>query len=155
MNRGLTRGSIVVCALVALLASSLAEAQWVLLARRAVGRVEQISQQSPQAGGASYDSAAVMIEAPADKVYAAVIHGLANNTQGATITSQNADDRRVEFTNGAQIAGIKVSELGDNLTQLLISSAHSGNQPDAAALVLNSVLRVCAAMKVECSQAQK
>ena len=155
MNRCATRGSIVVCALVALCASNLAEAQWVLLARRAIGRVEQISQQSPQAGGASYDSAAVMIEAPADKVYAVVIRGLTHNTKGATITSQNADARLVEFTNGEQIAGIKVSALGDNLTQLLISSAHSGNQPDAAALVLNSVLRVCAEMKVECSQAQQ
>ena len=139
----------------ALCASSLAEAQWVLLARRAIGRVEQISQQSPQAGGASYDSAAVMIEAPADKVYAAVIRGLTNNTKGVTITSQNADDRLVEFTNGQQIAGIKVSALGDNLTHMLISSAHSGSQPDAAGLVLNSVLRVCTEMKVECSQARK
>jgi len=32
--------------------SSIAEAQWVMLARRAVGRVEQMSQQSPQSGGA-------------------------------------------------------------------------------------------------------
>ena len=40
---------------IALLAvSSIAEAQWVMLARRAVGRVEQISQQSPQANGANY-----------------------------------------------------------------------------------------------------
>jgi hypothetical protein len=155
MKRRFTRGSIVVCGLVALCASSLAEAQWVLLARRAIGRVEQISQQSPQAGGASYDSAAVMIEAPADKVYAAVLRGLANNTKGVTITSQNADDRLVEFTNGQQIAGVKVSALGDNLTHMLISSAHSGSQPDAAALVLNSVLRVCTEMKVECSQARK
>ena len=155
MNRCFTRGSIVVCGLVALCASSLAEAQWVLLARRAIGRVEQMSQQSQQPGGASYDSAAVMIEAPADKVYAAVMRGLSNNTKGVTITSQNASDRLVEFTNGQQIAGIKVSALGDNLTHLLISSAHSGSQPDAAALVLNSVLRVCTEMKVECSQARQ
>jgi hypothetical protein len=155
MNRCFARGSIVVCGLVALCASSLAEAQWVLLARRAIGRVEQISQQSPQAGGASYDSAAVMVEAPADKVYAAVIRGLTSNTKGVTITSQNADDRLVEFTNGQQIAGIKVSALGDNLTHMLISSAHSGSQPDAAGLVLNSVLRVCAEMKVECSPARQ
>jgi hypothetical protein len=155
MNPRFTRGSIVVCGLVALCASSLAEAQWVLLARRAIGRVEQISQQSQQAGGASYDSAAVMIEAPADKVYAAVLRGLTNNTKGVTITSQNADNRLVEFTNGPQIAGIKVSALGDNLTHMLISSAHSGSQPDASALVLNSVLRVCTEMKVECSQAGK
>jgi len=38
---------------------------------------------------------------------------------------------------------------------LLISSAHTGNQPNAAELVLNSVLRVCKDMSVECSQAKQ
>jgi len=155
MKRSFFRATIVTFGLAALFVSSLAEAQWVLLARRAIGRVEQMSQQSQQADGASYDSAAVMIDAPADKVYAAVLRGLANNTQGVKITSQDAQQRLVQFTNGQQIAGIKVSALGDDLTHMLISSAHKGDQPDAAALVLNSVLRVCAEMKVECSKAQQ
>ena len=139
---------------VALLAiSSIADAQAVFLARRAIGRVEQMSQQSQQ-GGANYDSAAVMLDAPVDKVYAAVVRGL-HNSQGITITREDPVARLVQFTNGQQIAGIKVSELGDNLTHMLISSAHTGNQPNAAALVLNAVLRVCKDMNVECSQAKQ
>jgi hypothetical protein len=141
---------------VALLAlSTIAEAQWVMLARRAVGRVEQMSQQSPQAGGANYDSAAVMLEAPASKVYAAVIKGLQNNTQGLRITREDPTQGLVQFSNGQQIAGIKVSALGDDLTHMMISSAHTGNQPNAAELVTNAVLRVCRDMNVECSQAQR
>ena len=141
---------------IALLAvSTIAEAQWVMLARRAVGRVEQMSQQSPQPGGANYDSAAVMLEAPAPKVYAAVVRGLKNNTQGVTITKEDPSMMLVQFTNGQQIAGIKVSPLGDDLTHMMISSAHTGNQQNAAGLVLNAVLRVCKDMNVECSQAQK
>jgi hypothetical protein len=154
MKHRFVRTAVAACGVMALCMSSLAEAQWVMLARRAIGRVEQISQQSPQAGGASYDSAAVMIEVPAERVYAAVLRGLANNTQGVKITSESAADRLVQFTNGQQIAGIKVSAVGDNLTHLLISSAHVGTQPDAAALVLNSILRVCKDMNVECSQAR-
>jgi hypothetical protein len=138
-----------------LLISSIAEAQWVMLARRAVGRVEQMSQQSPQAGGANYDSAAVMLEAPASKVYAAVLKGLQNNTQGLTITREDPTQGLVQFTNGQQIAGIKVSPLGDDLTHMMISSAHTGNQPNAAAMVMNAVLRVCKDMSVECSQARQ
>ena len=155
MRNSSVRAAIVVGGLAALCISTLAEAQWVLVARRAVGRVEQMSQQSQQPDGASYDSAAVMIDAPAEKVYAAVLRGLANNQQGVKITSENPQQRLVEFTNGQQIAGIKVSALSDDLTHLLISSAHKGNQPDAAALVMNSVLRVCGEMKVECSRAQQ
>ena len=101
-NRISMRPLLVAVALVACLAADFAQAQWVMLARHVVGRVEE-----------------------------------------------------VQFTNGQQIAGIKVSPLGDNLTHLLISSAHVGNQPDAAALVLNAVLRVCKDMNVECSQARQ
>ena len=143
MANSFFRFIIVASGLAALCVSSLAQAQWIMLGRRVIGQVEQLSQQSQQADGASYDSAAVMIDAPADKVYGAVLGGLAANTQGVRITSQDAQQRLVQFTNGKQIAGIKVSALGDNLTHMLITSAHQGNQPDAAALVLNSVLRVC------------
>ena len=155
MKRSSVRVAIVAGGLATLCISTVAEAQWVMIARRAVGRVEQMSQQSQQPDGASYDSAVVLIEAPADKVYAAVLRGLANNQQGVKITSENPQQRLVQFTNGQQIAGIKVSALSDDLTHLLISSAHKGNQPGAAALVMNSVLRVCAEMKVECSRAQQ
>ena len=140
------------CGAALLLISSVAEAQWVMLARHAVGRVEQMSQQSQQAGGANYDSAAVMLEAPASKVYAAVLKGLQNNTQGLSITREDPTQGLVQFTNGQQIAGIKVSAVGDGLTHMMISSAHTGSQPNAAALVTNAVLRVCADMNVECSQ---
>lgn len=48
------------------------------------------------------------------------------------------------------LAAIFATELAH-----LISSAHTGNQPDAAALVLNGVLRACKDMNVECSQARQ
>jgi hypothetical protein len=148
------RPVVVVLGIAALFASSIAEAQWVMLARRAVGRVEQMSQQSQQSGGANYDTAAVMLEAPADKVFATVVSGV-RKAQGITVTREDQSAMLVQFTNGQQIAGIKVSSVGDNLTHLLISSAHTGTQQDAAALVLNSVLRVCKDMNVECSQAKQ
>lgn len=131
-----------------------AEAQWVAIAKRAIGRVEQISQQSQQPNGASYDTAAVMLQAPANKVYAAVLRGL-SNSQDLRITREMPTSGLVEFTNGQQIAGIKVSAIGDDLTHMLITSAHVGNQPNAAELVLNGILRVCKDMSVECSQARQ
>ena len=134
--------------------SGIADAQWVMLARHVVGRVEQMSQQSPQSGGASYDSAAVMLDAPANKVYSAVLRGL-QNAQGITITREVPTDGLVEFTNGQQVAGIKVSGLGEQLTHMMITSAHTGSQPNAAAMVLNGVLRVCKDMNVECSQSKQ
>lgn len=147
------RSVVVAAGLLAMFLSELAAAQWVMLARRAVGRVEQMSQQSKD-NGPIYDSAVVMLEAPPDKVYATVLNGV-RNAQGITITREDPASNLVQFTNGQQIAGIKVSPVGDNLTHLLISSAHTGNQPNAADLVLNAVLRVCKDLNVECSQARQ
>jgi hypothetical protein len=151
MKRTARHVVVITLGLAAMLAASVAEAQWVLVARRAVGRVEQMSQQQEN-NGASYDSAAVMLEAPSDKVFAAVMRGLTNRTD-IKITKQDAGQGLVQFSNGQQIAGIKVSALGDTLSHLLVTSAHSGQQPNAAALVSDSVLRVCKEMNVECSKA--
>jgi hypothetical protein len=151
MTRRGIRPAVATLGIATLLAAQIAEAQWVMLARRAVGRIEQMSQ-SQGDGGASYDAAAVMIEAPADKVYAAVVRGVSKR-EGIKITSEDAATRTIQFTNGTQIAGIKVSMLGDDLSHLLVSSAHTGSQPNAAAMVSESIMRVCKEMNVECSRA--
>ena len=148
------RRSLVVLGSLTMLVATAAEAQWALVAKRAIGRVEQMSQQSQQAGGPSYDSAAVMLEAPADKVFAAVLTGVRNNTRGLKITREDSAGLVVQFTNGEQIAGIKVSALSDTVSHLLVTSAHAGSQPNAAALVMDSVLRVCKEMNVECAPAK-
>ena len=82
------------------------------------------------------------------------IPDLAVEPNHAVITLENPADHLVQFKKGKQIAGIKVSSLGDNLTHLLVSSAQTGGQPSASATVLNSVLRVCRDMNVECAPMQ-
>ena len=155
-RRAITRS--VAAGMVAIVAASVvAEAQAaIFVARRVIGRVETMSQQSPQASGASYDSAAVMLEAPASRVFATAVEALKRaQAQGITVTRVDKNELLVQFTNGQQIAGMKISSLGDKLSHMLITSAHAGSQPNAAALVSDSVLRVCSEMKVECSRARQ
>lgn len=150
--RGIVAGTVAIVA-----ASAVAEAQAaIFLARRVIGRVETMSQQAPQSSGASYDSAAVMLEAPAQKVFATAVDALKRaQAQGIMVTRVDNTEMLVQFTNGQQIAGMKISSLGDKLSHMLITSAHAGQQPNAAALVSDSVLRVCSEMKVECSRARQ
>jgi hypothetical protein len=152
MRRNYLRPSVIAVTVAALFVSSLAEAQWVLLARRAIGRVQQMSQQQPN-GGAAYDTAAVMVEVPAEKVYAVAVRNVAA-APGIRITEQNDTQRLIQFTNGEQIAGLQVGALSDNLSHILISSAHTGTQQNAAAMILERILKLCADMNVECSRAQ-
>ena len=146
------QSALIVTAAAALLASSVAEAQWVLVARRAIGRVEQMSQTQPSTG-VTYDTAVVMLDAPADKVYATAVRQI-KAAEGITITRQDEGDRVIQFTNGQQIAGLKVNALGDDLSHIMISSAHSGSEPNAAATIQGNILRICKAMNVECSAAK-
>lgn len=134
----------------ALLASDLAQAQWVLLARKAVGRVQQMSQQQPN-GGAAYDSASVMVEVPAEKVYALAVRNI-RASPGINVTQQSDTQRLIQFSNGEQIAGLQVNALSDNLSQLMITSAHSGTQQNASTMILERVMKLCAEMNVECSR---
>ena len=128
----------------------------IFVARRALGRIETMSQQSTKKDGVGYDSAAVMLEAPAKQVYATALTALRRaQAQGISITREDDTALMVQFTNGQQIAGIKISQLGDKLSHMLITSAHTGSQPNAAALVSDSVLRVCREMNVECSPARQ
>ena len=152
MSRRYLQPSVVAFTLTVLFFSSLAEAQWVMLARRAIGRVQQMSQQQPN-GGAAYDSAAVMVEVPAEKVYAVAVRNI-KAAPGISITEQNDTQRLIQFSNGEQIAGLQVGALSGTLSHIMISSAHSGAQPNASAMILERILKLCADMKVECSRAQ-
>ena len=137
-----------------LLASATAAAQWVFLARHAIGRVEQMQQSSQQAAGgvgASYDVATVIVEVPPAKVYDTVKSLLAKNTE-VKVTKTDDVRRSVEFTDGRQIGGIQVNTMGDNLAQLLVSTAHPGIPASATSTIVERILNVCKELGVTCQR---
>ena len=136
-------------------ASGLAAAQWVFLARHAVGRIEQKQQSSQQAAGgagASYDVAAVIVEVPAAKVFDTVKSMLAKNTQ-VQVTQTDEARRSVQFSDGHQIGGIQVNVLADNLAQLMVSTAHPGMPASTATTLVERILNVCRELGVSCQRA--
>ena len=151
MTRSPLRTSTLVVGLVCTLASGFADAQWVLLARRAVGRIEQMSQQTPQTGEVM-DTATVIIDAPAERVYAVIAQRI-KTAQNVTVTRTDDANRTLEFSNGKQIASMRVSVLGDALAQLLVSAV--GAQPSPMPVIVDHILAACKELKVECERAQK
>ncbi|MBX3643600.1 MAG: hypothetical protein KF720_11080 [Rubrivivax sp.] len=138
-----------------LAASGLAAAQWVFLARQAIGRVEQMQQSSAQAAGgagASYDVATVIVEVPPPKVFDTVKSLLAKNTE-VRVTQTDEARRSVQFTDGRQIGGIQVNVLGDNLAQLMVSTAHPGMATSATSTLVERILNVCRELGVSCQRA--
>lgn len=139
---------IVACLLLAL--AGAAQAQAIFLARKAIGRIEQMTQSAPAPdSGIAYDVATVIVDVAPDKVFAAAARRIGENS-ALRVTRSDAAKRSIDFTKGTQIGGIQVNALGDNVAQLLISSAHSGTPTMDASAIVNHVLDICRQLDVVC-----
>lgn len=147
MRRLIHSGSLVLGS-VLLGMSSVADAQALFLARRAVGRIEQMAQSAPSSG-ASYDIATVIVEVAPDKVFATIKRLLAQNT-AVHVTRSDDIRRSIEFTDGTQIGGIQVNPLNDNLAQLMVSTAHPGIATSTTSIIVTRILNVCRELNVVC-----
>lgn len=154
------RPVLLIATLAAVTISTAVDAQWVMLARRAVGRVQSMSQTSPD-GATTFDTAAVIVDVPVDKVYATVKRSLENatTTQGITLNREDDAAHVVQFSRGAQSATIQVATLGDKLTHIMVSSVQPvAKGTDAAATsatpaIVSRILVVCKDLNVHCSSA--
>jgi hypothetical protein len=131
-----------------LLVATSASAQWVMVARAVSGRVQQMSHKP--ANGPGYDVATVVLEAKADKVYTTALSSLKAHP-GITVTKNNDQQRKIEFTNGQQYASLQATPLGEKITQLVIASTLTSSEPSATSLVVQGVMKVCGELKVECT----
>ena len=122
---------------------------WALLARRAIGRVEQLTQ-APNGEQPGFDVATVILNAEAAKVYATAVRLLHNN-QTVHVDAEDATRRTVQFSSDDRSAGITVSDLGTRLSQILVASVTKPGQTSATMRVVDGIVRVCQEMKVSCS----
>jgi hypothetical protein len=144
-----------VAALTALLCyTSVAEAQWVLLGRKALGAINSLTSQGREREGQGYDVATVLLEADADKVYGTAVDLLKGNPN-VTINYREDAGREIEFTDGKLLVGMKVSKLDDHLSQLLISSVVTSGKPGGTSFVVEKVIQVCEKMGVHCTVAKE
>jgi len=134
--------------------SGVADAQMVFLGRKALGKVRQLTGEMKGSQQPGYDVATVLLEARADKIYSTAVNVLQANKDW-TITQKDDKSRSVEFSDGKRTAGMQVSSLDDNLSQLLIVSTVTSGKTDTTSLVLKGVLRVCKEMGVHCQLADE
>lgn len=126
-----------------------AQTPWVLLARRAIGRVEQLTQ-PPDSGKPGADVASVLVEAPAARVYATALDVIHRN-QAVTILGQDPAHFRLELAEGERRATLGVISLGDKLSQLIIAGTTMPGEAPASSRVVATVLRICREMHKQCT----
>ena len=142
---------LLLAAVLVVLSASLAHAQWVFVARKALQVINSVAGELPSAAqGGAVDAATVLLEADADKVYAVAVQLLRENPD-VRVLSQDAPRRAIVFAAGEQSAAIKVSPLGEHLAQILV--AGFAGTPGETSFVVEKILRVCHRMSVTCSRA--
>jgi hypothetical protein len=152
MKSKVTRLSVVLSALVGLVATMLpfgpADAQWVFIARKAIGRIQHMAE-SQQGGRPGYDFATVILDAPADKVFATALE-LARKNTAVRLVMQDPGQRRFQIAEGDRTATLNVVPFSDDVSQLLIAGHAGPGEGSTSSRVVQAVLRVCKEMNKHC-----
>jgi hypothetical protein len=126
-----------------------AAAQWVFVARKAAQRVNHMALEAEGPNGMRHDFATVLLEAPADKVYATVLSQAQKNRQ-VRILMTDPGARRIQVAEGDRVATIHVAEFSPDVSQLMIAGTAGPREDSTSSRVVAAVMRVCAEMKKEC-----
>ena len=126
-----------------------AEAQWVFVARKAAQRIHHMVEQG-QNGHPGYDFATVILEAPADKVFAVALDHARNN-KALRLMMVDPSGMRLQAAEGDRTATLNVIALSDQVSQLMIAGTAGRGEDPTSSRVVAAVMRVCAEMKKSCS----
>jgi hypothetical protein len=136
-------------ALLLLVASTAVNAQWVAVGRKVVGRITSVAQPR-DAKNPGYDAATVILEADAGKVFSTAV-GLLQKNPNIAITRKDDAKLTIAFRQGDWASEVKVTSLGDHLSQMLIVSSAGPGEASATPAVLDAVKRVCGQLGVKYS----
>lgn len=123
-----------------------ADAQWVFVARRVLGRIEHM-QQGGQDGQPATSVATVVLSVPADRVYAKASE-LAHRNPSVQVLADDPVQRRLDEAEGADRVALTVQVLNRTVSQLVILGSAT-----AASRTVEAVLRVCKELNKTCTPA--
>ena len=146
------RGILAMTAVALLLPIASAEAQWVFVARKAAQRIHHMTE-GGIGGQPGYDFASVVLEAPADKVFA-IAHDRAQKNRQVRILMADPVARRMQVAEGDRTATLNVVELSEGVSQLLIAGRSRPGEQAPSSQVVAAVMRVCAELKKTCELAR-
>ena len=141
-NRFSLTSTLVAIFLAGLIFSEAAHAQLIFAARHIAGRINQMTQDDSN-GVPAYQFATVIIDAPANKVYATVVN-IATQNQAVTIVSQDSQNLKLKLSESSKSVSINIVPLSDKSSEIMISApAAAQGQGDSASIVVNSIMKVC------------
>jgi hypothetical protein len=129
-----------------------AQTPWVLIGRAAAHRI-QTMRGGQQGNNPGYDFAAVILEAPADRVFAVALDHARRNT-AVQVTMVDQVGRRLQVADGSRTATLNVAPLSDSVSELYIMGTAAPGENSTSSRVVQAVMRVCAEMQKSCQLAR-
>lgn len=129
--------------------SAQANTPWGLIAKRVVGKVEQVVQQ-PEGGQPGVQVATVVLDAPAQQIFETTLATIKQNPN-VQITAQNSLEKSVQISDGTRKATLSIKEMGQELSQLMVVATNSDPQDQTTSRVVQAVMRICKEMQKNCS----
>jgi len=133
-----------------LLLASAAQAQWVFVARKAVGKIKTMTQKA-NTGSPGYSVAEVILSGDADRVYAVALKA-AQASARARLTEQDDVNRTLEFVAEGQVFGLRVSQVDSKAVHILVASTVAAGKPDQISAVVDATMRICQEMGATCER---
>ena len=146
--RGILRSAGVPVLVAVLLVASSADAQWVTIGRKALGKVQTMTQKE-KTGAAGYSVATVVLPGSVKNVYDAALRTVQESPR-VKLTHQDAKQATLEVADGKQVIGLRVAQVDGKLVQILIASSVSPDGGDPVPAAVSATLRVCKQMGVAC-----
>ena len=129
--------------------SRVADAQWIAVGRKALGKVREMTQ-SEKTDGPGYSVATVLVAGKADGVYAKAVESVRSSAK-LRLTKQTPEKLSLEFSDGKQVVGLEVSQVDENVVHLLVASVTTPGKADGTSAVVSAALRICKDAGAECS----
>ena len=136
-----------------LLSAAVCHGQAVFLARKALGAVQHLTNSVNGSGSGAaqqQEVGSVLLETDANKVYATALRIIQGNPKFQIIARDDVS-KKIDFTDSKREAVIRVSQLQDNIAQILVSSVSTSGKKEDPSFVVNGILQVCKEMNVQCS----
>jgi len=146
------RSLLILTAAAVLLPLASADAQWVFVARKAAQRIHHMTE-GGVGGQPGYDFASVVLEAPADRVFAIALDR-AQKSRAVRLLMSDPGARRLQVAEGDRTATLNVVELSEGVSQLLIAGRSRPGEQAPSSQVVAAVMRVCAELKKTCELAR-
>ena len=135
--------------LLSFLFTETAHSQLIFAARHVIGRINQITQEDSNNNTVS-QFATVIIDAPANKVYATAVNVASQNT-AVTIVSQDSQNMKMNVTEGGNKASVSVVPLGNSSSEIMISATVAAqNQNPGTTAAVNSIMKICNQLNKVC-----